>query len=361
MKGKFKILPIQIIERENEVVLKRGLSTMLIPDKSVLTIIKVIQKALLQHPKSIDELSGLFAGRIRSLIVHFIEHLIHKNFIIPADAEAPAYMQETSQDIFYWHFNTCQDIIAKSLNEKPWAFIGINKLTKKVIQSLFREGKSSFIVIDAPSLRNIDFFDEDHEIQDPFWKDSRLKVLAEDNFKKSSAEVGFLVATSEFGSLYLLEEWNTFAIENNIPFFPLLLQNMVGYSGPLVIKNEGACLECLKLRQNSSSPDFAEKRMTEKFAFEGQKFTAYHESMVNILAEVGTFEIIKFQSNIQWELSTYTEIDLLSSEMKRRNLLKAPRCPVCSPLKEIPLVNIHQQLTSDESWAEIEQTVGYDE
>ncbi|MDN3690360.1 hypothetical protein [Cyclobacterium jeungdonense] len=362
MEKKLKVLPFQIIELEDSVVLKRGLSSMAIPDKSALIIIKVIQKALIQSPKTVDELASLFTGSIYNLIKSFINHLIEKKFIVYLeDTNNYRYDEETPQDIFYWHFNAHQSQISETLNEKPWAFIGINELNKRLISSLFTEGKNNFMVIDDPSLRNVRFFDDNHKIVDNFWNDERIVKIQETDFLEDSRGVGFIVASSEFGSFYLLESWNAFAVKNNIAFYPLLLQNMVGYAGPLVIRDEGPCLECLKLRQNSASSDFSEKRLTEKFAFEGQQIAAYHHSMVTVLAEVGAFDLIKFKSNIQWDLGTLCEVDLLAGSMNKRNLVKAPRCPVCSPLNEMPLINIHKQLTSEDSWKEIEQTVGYDE
>ncbi len=363
MENKLKALPFQVIELDDRVVLKRGLSSMAIPDKSALLIVKVIQKALLQRPLTVDELAGLFTGSLRNLITNFIQHLIAKKFLVPLEEEGPHPIPETEsqQDVFYWHFNAQQSQVAAALNEKPWAFVGINQLTKQVLRSLFRDGKHDVWVVDDPSLRNVTFFDDSQRIVDDFWQDGRIRMVPEAQFMKNCQEVGFLIASSEFGSFYLLESWNAFAVKQDIPFYPLLLQNMVGYAGPLVIKDEGPCLECLKLRQNSASSDFAEKRLTEKFAFEGQSVAAYHHSMVTVLAEVGAFDLVKFKSNIQWDLGTLCEVDLLAGSMNKRKLVKAPRCAVCSPMTEMPLINIHRQLTSAESWKDIEQTVGYDE
>jgi thiazole/oxazole-forming peptide maturase SagC family component len=362
MEDKLKVLPFQIIEMEDKLILKRGLTSMVIPEKSALIIVKIIQKALIQSPKTVKELISLFSGSVHGLVESFIEHLKVKKFIVSENDKAHQILDsEKAQDIFYWHFNTHQKQISDILNEKKWVFVGINELNKKLIQSLFQDGKNNFIVVDDPALRNADYFNDDHKITDEFWMDNRLKCVSENEFRKEQHDIGFLIASSEFGSFYLLETWNAFAVENKITFYPLLLQNMVGYAGPLVIPDEGACLECLKLRQNSASHDFDEKRISEKFAFEGQQVVAYHHSMLNVLAEVGAFDLMKFKTNIQWEVGTFCEIDLLGGNMSRRKLIKAPRCKVCSPLTEIPLLNINKQLTSEDSWKEIEQTVGYDE
>ncbi len=99
----------------------------------------------------------------------------------------------------------------------------------------------------------------------------------------------------------------------------------------------------------------------ERHAFDGQQVAAYHRSMLEVLASVAQFDLVKFKTNIQWEIGTLCEISLLSGSMSRRKLLKAPRCPVCSGLRTHALTNIHKQLTPAEAWDEIRQTVGHHE
>ncbi|MCC5905703.1 MAG: hypothetical protein JJU13_05840 [Balneolaceae bacterium] len=362
MNKKLKALPFQVVEMEDELLLKRGLSTMVIPDKSAMVVIRVIQKALAKKPYTAEELAGLFAANTRELILNFIEHLLKKRFVVYENGcPAVPAESETPQDIFYWHFNKYQDEIAVRLNERKVSLIGINTLTKKLLKALQREHTNQVLVIDDPSLRNVTYFDDEFEITDSFWKSSDIKIIEADAAAESIGDIGFMVAASEFGSFYLLETWNQFAVQNNIPFYPGVLQNMVGYAGPLVIPGESACLKCLKHRQNSNSPGFNEKRYAEKFAFQTQQTVAYHQSMLGVLAEVIIFDLVKFINNIQWEVGSFCEIDLLSGNMKKRKLIKAPRCRTCSSASKRPVINIHKQMTTDAAWQEIEQTVGYDE
>lgn len=364
MNDKLKVMPFQIIEMEDKIVLKRGVATMVIPDRGAMIVVRVIQKALAQAPYTAEELAALFSGTIRELILAFIESLIQRNFIVHLNGEqnlAAQPAKEHAQDIFYWHFNKHQQEIAQQLNTSTWAFVGVNELNKRMIASIQREGKKNIIVIDDPGLRRIDFFDDEFNCIDPFWSQPQLQVMSDEAFVNSKTEVGFIVAASEFGSFMLLDEWNEYAVQNRIPFYPAVLQNMVGYAGPLVIPDQGACLECLRHRQNSNNAGFEEKRAIEHFAFQSQHVVAYHQSMLTVLAEVAIFDLVKFTNNIQWEVSVLCEIDLLSGNMTRRKLIKAPRCKTCSGAAHHQEVNIHKQMTSDDAWKEIEQTVGYEE
>ncbi len=365
MPTKIKALPFQIIEEQNAVILRRGAVFIEISDENALLIISVIQKALAKQAMTLDEITALFAGTVKPHIERLIQHLLNKNFLVNSDEPvnfSPANKGETAQDIFYWHFNSKQADIAKILNEKIWAIVGINKLNRQLIKQLLNEGKKDIVVIDDPVLRNIELFDDDHNVIDEFWLDKRLVITDYSRFiAKPTHDIGFIIAASEFGSLELLREWNQFAITHAIPFYPLLLQNMIGYAGPLVLADEGACLECLKLRQNSNRQNYQYRQVLEQHASSGQNVAAYHEAMLTVLAAVGSFDLVKFKANIQWDIGTLCEIDLLSGSMTRRKVLKAPRCPVCSPIQGSPLINLQKQMTSDQAWAEIEQTVGFNE
>ncbi|MCA6915875.1 TOMM precursor leader peptide-binding protein [Pectobacterium versatile] len=368
MSEKLILLPIQIIEMEDSVILKRGLAQLLIPDPNVLLIIRVVQKALLLQPYSVTELKSLFAAPVQPLVEELLKKLLEKRFLqLQIDKlqedKHPASQQlsvEPVQEVFYWHFNQHQQQVASTLNQKHWLFVGINKINMLLIQSMQREGLKNYLIIDDPMLRNIDFFDDNHQLSSSFWKQQVDHVFSEEQLfsEEHKDKIGFVVAASEFGSFFLLERWNEYAVRRELPFYPVLLQNMVGYAGPLVIPHESACLSCLKSRQNSHSNGFAERRITEQYAFAGQKVAAYHESMLQTLAAVAQFDLVKFISNIQWEVGTLCEIDLLAGSMAKRKLLKVPRCPICSGLHGIPPTNLHKQLTSDEEWQEIRQTVG---
>lgn len=364
---KLVLLPIQIIQQENGVILKRGVEQFLIPDPNALLVIRVIQKALLQEARSRDELLELFAAPAHPLISALLDHLLKKRFVIIQNDEAMPQPsgQESAQDIFYWHFNQHQEHIAVVLNEKRWLFVGLNRLNEQLLQAMLDEGLENYEIVDDPMLRDIACFDDRHRLRPGFWRERAGRIVAEDNLLAATpgalADYGFVVAASEFGSNFLLERWNEFAVTHGLAFYPALLQNMVGYAGPLVVPQETACLACLTARQNSHSPRFEERRLAERHAFAGQRVAAYHEAMLKTLAAVAAFDLVKFKSNIQWEVGTLCEIDMLAGSMTRRKLLKAPRCRVCSGLRERPLVNLHQQLTSAAAWDEIRETVGHHE
>jgi thiazole/oxazole-forming peptide maturase SagC family component len=362
---RLQILPVEVIEHDDRVILIRGLTQVQIPDKNILIIITVFQRALQQKPMTANDLSALFAAPSRPLILEFIDFLLKKRLMYEYDSDQPhaSVEAENSQDVFYWHYNKHQGEIALALNEKVWFFIGVNKLSRKLVAKLSEEGLQNYVVVDDPSLRAASFFNPDGSLNDQEWALPGSRILEPDAMQDYAGnnDIGFIIAATEFGSQFLLRQWNQYSVERNIPFFPVLLQHMTGYAGPLVIPGECACLECLRARQNSNAKDYEERRITEQYAFESQKVAAYHGSMLNVLAEVAAFELIRFRAGMSWDVGTLIEINLLSSEMQKRKLLKAPRCIVCSNVKNHPKINLHKRLASEESWDDINKTVGYNE
>ncbi len=70
MEDKLKVLPFQIIEMEDKLILKRGLTSMVIPEKSALIIVKIIQKAFKTTLKlDASDVSKAFQGKTKSITV----------------------------------------------------------------------------------------------------------------------------------------------------------------------------------------------------------------------------------------------------------------------------------------------------
>ncbi|VVD68692.1 hypothetical protein PCO31111_00501 [Pandoraea communis] len=347
------------------VVLRRGVEQVLIPDTNALLVIRVLQKAMCSVPRTPEEITDLFAAPVRPFVISLLDLLRAKRFVVAVNAQdrvKPEREAECPTDVFYWHFNLSQARVAKALNETCWAFVGINQLNQHLLQAMLDEGLENYVIVDDPMLRNVTFYDDDFQLTSEFWRNQHRHIVEEDRLIDGAGDsCGFVVAASEFGGAFLLERWNEYAVTHGVAFYPVLLENLVGYCGPLVIPTETACFACLQTRQNSNTSGFQEKRLMERHAFDAQHVAAYHRSMLQVLASVAQFDLVKFKSDIQWETGSLCEIDLLSGTMSRRKLLKAPRCPVCSALRNHPQTNIHKQLTSTEAWNEIRQLESYHE
>lgn len=349
---KLKILPFQIIENKAGVILKRGVSSFVIDGACALTIMRLINNNLEKDCVTKEELLELFIENERTSVSRLLDNLIKRGFIKvlnSTDDIACELKKEYPQDVFYWHFNTHQAEVARKLNEQVWVFVGVNELIKNVINILLREGKNNYFVIDDPCLRNVNFFDDAHKIVDNFWCQKNIQVLHPE-LLPNIKDLAVIVVGSEFGGIDLMIPWNDYAIRNSILFYPIFIRDMFGYAGPLVVDHNSACLTCLSLRQYSNVGSFTERSMVDKFAYDGQGVVSYHSAMLNILTEVGVFDLLRFKLGIYWEHSTFCEIGLLGGNMIKRKLQKVPRCYSCSALKDNPLVNIKARMFSQKDW-----------
>lgn len=154
-----------------------------------------------------------------------------------------------------------------------------------------------------------------------------------------------MIATSDFGYSPALRDWNRFCVQGGRRFFPVLLQNMVGHVGPLVVPHETACFECFLARRDSHLEKPELHRAVDAESFEGQRVSGFHPTMTSIVAELAAFELIKSHTRgLPFLVGTYIEVSLLAPRMIPRKVLKIPRCLVCSPLHTHPSVTLKKEM-----------------
>jgi hypothetical protein len=70
--------------------------------------------------------------------------------------------------------------------------------------------------------------------------------------------------------------------------------------------------------------------------------------MANALGEIAAFEISRCVLNgLSRPGGKLIEIDLISSTMTKRTVLKMPRCSICSPLHERASTRLRRELFDD--------------
>jgi thiazole/oxazole-forming peptide maturase SagC family component len=154
---------------------------------------------------------------------------------------------------------------------------------------------------------------------------------------KTSAGEGrhCVVATSDLGNLRALRDYNALCVEHGHHFFPVFLQNFVGYIGPHVVPGETACFDCLEARWNAQlDPDETAMAVSE-LAIDGPSVVGFHPAMASAVAEVAAFELVKNYGRALTpsRIGTQIELNLLTPRLTTRKILKVPRCRTCSPLK----------------------------
>ena len=79
-------------------------------------------------------------------------------------------------------------------------------------------------------------------------------------------------------------------------------------------------------------------RATEAHAFFGQDVTGFVQPMARVAADLAAVDLLKYFSRVLpgGVAGRLIEADLMAPSLRTRTVLKAPRCPVCSPARSEP-------------------------
>jgi thiazole/oxazole-forming peptide maturase SagC family component len=191
-------------------------------------------------------------------------------------------------------------------------------------------------VVDHPLLRNTRLFNENGALLADRWPPFPKPPCDYESWWNGfdTESLDCLVATSDFGGLQLMREWNSFCVDHHCHFFPVVLQDLIGYVGPLIVPGETACFECLRSRQDANMSDPVSQRASEYAAPEGRKIVGFIPPMASVLGDIAAVELVKFYGRglPLWRVGTLIEVNLLAPRLEMHRVLKLPRCPVCSPL-----------------------------
>ena len=156
----------------------------------------------------------------------------------------------------------------------------------------------------------------------------------EDKLKPESIDC--LVATSDLGAIQFMRRWNDFCIEHDRAFLPIVLRDLMGYVGPLVIPHETACYECFLTRKRANMEEIEIANSWENIAPDGNKVVGYHPAMASILAEIAVMELVKFYAGFSaiFNVGKLIKLNMLSTQLEIHKVLKVPRCKVCSTMNK---------------------------
>ncbi len=328
---------VQVIEIADGVILKRGCTEFKIAGAGAAEAVKKILAVAGNGGATREEILELFDPEAGPIIERLSEQLLGRRLLVPCEENDSTESPESNLDIFYWHFGEKTKRVTERLNKRSLVILGVNCISRQLAVSLAASEMENFHVLDHPRFRNLRLFDNAGRLKADQWPAS-LKVPQDCTDGLGSHSFDCLIATSDFGGREEMREWNKLCVQEKRHFLPVVLQDLIGYVGPLVVPGETACFDCLRIRRNSQMHDERPRRFTEAVAFEGQGAIGFHPSMASIIGNIAAFELIKFYSETLpfRKVGTLIEVNLLATEMKARRVLKIPRCPTCSPLMTRP-------------------------
>lgn len=312
-------LPFGIIPTADGVVLKRGATEISILGEEAAAFVETLVSAAAGGATR-EEICQGFPPPERPLADELVGQLVAARLLVERDAPADP---ESGLDVFYWQFGESARAVTERLDRAGLVVVGVNAISRHLVQSLAAAGVTAITLVDDERLRD--------RPGDPPQGEGPAAI---DAAQWTAGEVGCLIATSAHGDQQALRAWNARAIERGHPFVPVLLQNFIGYVGPVVFPGETACFDCLRARWNAHAEPGEVRGALDAIAIEDRDVIGFHPAMAAVLGHIAAFELTKLWGRglPNRRIGVQIEINLLGPRLTTRRVLKVPRCPTCSPL-----------------------------
>ena len=335
--ARYRLLGLQAVPHDDGVIIRRGLKQVFVQGDKVAEVLDLIVERSAEGrgvrldalKTEVDPLKHLTFGTL-------IDTLRAERFLIPAEeGHASTADGETREEIFYWSHGTSFDAVRDSIADIELAVFGVNHISLPLIGNLRSVGFRAVTFIDHPGLRNLDFYVGGKDLRPEIG--AALASNRPQDFDAWSAagdKPDCTIVCSDFGGLALMRDWNRQAVAANTLFYPIVLQDEVAHLGPLVIPGEGPCFECLWTRRSANRADDRDGHASDAHAFFGQRVTGYVQPMARVAADLAAIDLLKYFSGTLpgGRAGRLIEVDLMAPSLTTRNVLKVPRCPVCSRL-----------------------------
>jgi len=341
-----RVVPFDIIPVEGGVLLSRGSVRFQLAGDDAEFLAGAVAD-LLSTPNDLETLLQEFSEADRPSVELVVDQLVERGLIVAGDNAGSMPLEEESpEDIFYWHFRETSDGISEKLSEWAVVLIGVNFLTTYIMERLQRLGIENITLLDDPSLRNHRFFSAEGEVQVdlganilPYDDEKALREIVQDPTK------ALLLASSDFGGARAFRLWNEFAIENRFIFLPVAMRGFSAEIGPLVRPDTGACYECYRARENANLADRQIVRAGEKAEEDSQgRLVGFVDPMLALVSGAVATQVLKLTANIALvEPSTVMYLSTMRPALTAHNVLRVPRCRVCSPTQWRPEVNLRRE------------------
>jgi molybdopterin-synthase adenylyltransferase len=335
--GQLQALPTLLIQSDGGIRLRRGCVEFRVDGERAAEIVQRVLAATRGRRASPDEICESFAVPDRPAVRELIVELEKRQILTSATVEEV----EGPLEIFYWHFGERIQTVNARLRGQPIAIVGANCISRQLVACLAACGVTEVDIVDDPLLRNRRLFDGGARLVPNEWP-LNAEPISRDAW--NPATLGCLVATSDVGGARHMREWNAFCIERGCHFLPVVMQDLIGYVGPLVVPGETACFECMCARWNSNLAGLESR--WEVLDSGSRDVVGFHPAMSAMLGAMVAFELTKFYG-IQLPFSAIghlIEVNLLTMEMEARRVLRVPRCPACSSL------NVRASASLTKSW-----------
>ena len=331
--ARYRLLGLQAVPHDEGVIIRRGNTRLVVRGEKAGELLDLlVARSAEAGGIGLEDLKAETDPSRHEVLADLIRQLSTARLLVPSE-EGRRVLGERREDVFYWNHGTTLAATTANIERVDIVVFGVNHVALPLLGNLRSCGFRSLTLVDHPALRNLDFFTDRQELRPEIAAAMSVKPRQFEEWQQRGESPDCQIVCSDFGGLALMRDWNRACVAARVLFYPIVLQDEVAYLGPLVVPGEGPCFECLWSRQNAnlSSPDL--ERASETHAFFGQTVSGYLQPMARVAADIAAIELLKFFGRTLpgGGPGRLIEADLMAPTLRIRNVLKVPRCPVCSP------------------------------
>lgn len=331
--ARYRLLGIQAIPFADGIVIRRGRARVFLRGEGLGDLLDLlVRRSAEGDGLSLVRLMAEVEGSRHTALKALFDRLLSERFLV---AEGVPYGDERPEDVFYWNHGADAAAAREAVARVEIAVFGVNHIALPLLGNLRGCGFRSVTLVDHPALRNLDFFNDRGELRPEITAAMATPPRSLEDWAQRGRPADCHVVCSDFGGLDLMREWNRKCVAAGTRFYPIVLEDEVASLGPMVVPREGPCYECLAARIDSNRSDPGLARAGEAHAFFGQAVTGFVQPMARVAADLAAIDLLKFFGRTLpgGAVGRLIEADLMTPALRVRNVLRAPRCPVCSPAR----------------------------
>ena len=363
VRPKIRISYYVIPMSDNRVQLRSGSDAFLLHGE---TVHKLIQQLfpLLDGQHSVQDILRKMEGYPQETIFNFLSRLTQRRVIEDAALEPlqPVSKQELDchvpQLTYFSHYSANPYEQQAKLRQATVTVCGLGPLGSRLAVSLARAGVGKIMGLDDAQVTEADVHqgvifaakdlgqarakslaENQAGMSYTCWEGIECKVEFPDDLVPYLQQVDYLAVCLESPNPLLLERINQACLDIGLTWTWCALDGHIATIGPTVIPRELACWKCYDLRVKANIDHYEEylaydNHLRQKA--EQQVSFGYLTPALDMLAGFTATEIIKDISGLTPPTTYGAQIsfDMLTTEFDLHPVLKLPRCPVCSRLKD---------------------------
>lgn len=314
---RLRALRAEQITDDAALTLRRGCTTLRVEGANAAEIVTTVFDLTAGEGKTEEELVSHFDPAAEASIRALVRELRARRLLLPADGGGDAG-GESPLDVFYWHFGLPDEQSPKPPEGLFVPVVGQGATARRLCAVLEESG-----------------FDE---------------VVLVEELADGSRRPEVLVAVSESEGFAPIRRWNRICLERELPFLPVVIEDLVVFVGPLVVPGQTACFECFLSRRYSNLDEASVRKPVELHDGTG-RVAALHPAICGVAADAAALELAKFF--LPWhggrQVGHLLTFNLLASVFGRHRVLKVPRCPACSGLRRHQSTTIFRSELPDDA------------